>query len=322
MNDLITALLGTPIPTLLVVGGIVFIFLSIFPIKIIFRQQKPSPKQQILSAIVGIILLSGGIFLSASAAIQSATPIPTETPLPLTSTATVVLPLSTIEPTPSQSASIGTEGKIAITEVMAAPCGGTAGPSKNEYIELYNYGTGDVDVNGWWIATNNGGEGGAPDQLTSWGAQNPGIPLGENVIINTTVIPPSRFAIVLSPIYYTGEGTYHMPYIFPKGTIILTLVNSKYLGNDNKGLLGSTSPLSVLVLYKGSQSLIDEVISTYGTPSFGASVGSVKDDGLDNIPLKVGDCTSIERIIASAPDVQGNWETVLNGNPGQGSYSH
>jgi len=314
MSELVTVILTTPIPSLLVVGGILFLFFSIFPIKIIFKQ-KPSPKQQIFSAIIGFILLGGGISLYLPG-FQSVDAMPTETYIPSTDTA-VVLP--TIEQTPSPIPSVG-EGKIAITEVMAAPCGGIQGPNKNEYIELYNYGTSDVDVNGWWIATNANGEG-TPDLIVSWDTINQGVDMGGNVITNTSIIPPSTYTVVLSPLYYTGEGKYHMPYRFPKGTILLTLGNSNYLGLDSKSLLGNTPPLSVLILYRGTQNVMDEIVSSYGTPTYGSAPSSVQDDRSDNFPFPVPDCASVERIIASAPDLKSNWKIVENGNPGEGSYA-
>jgi hypothetical protein len=208
---------------------------------------------------------------------------------------------------------------IAITEVMAAPCNGLSGPNKNEYIELYNYGNNDIDVNGWWIATGPGGEG-TPDQITSWNIINPGISLGNNVVTDSSIIPPNGFAIIISPLYYIGEGKDHMPYIFPKKTIILTLANSNYLGNDNTGLLGSVRPLSTLVLYIGSNSFMDTVVSTYGTPNYGSSPKDVTDDKLDAFPYPVSDCHSIERIVASGGDLLGNWRTIDKGNPGEGDY--
>ena len=158
---------------------------------------------------------------------------------------------------------------IAISEVMAAPCSTSKGPNRNEYVELYNYGDVDIDVNGWWIAVNGGGSG-TPDQITSWNAKNP-VGLGNNVITDTTIIPPHRFAVILTPIYHLGAGTYSLPYKFPKGTIILTLGNSDFIGNDGVGLLGNSEPVSLLVLYKGTETIMDEVVSTWVHQSYSKS---------------------------------------------------
>lgn len=266
-----------------------------------------TPPQESGPVIITAVLEAGDVKYSKSlkcditavAPTENVTVVPTDTPSSLSNKDTYT---------------------IAITEVMAVPCGGTGGgPNRNEYVELYNYGTNDIDIGGWWVATGPGGEG-TPDLLTSWASVNPGMGLGESIITNTTVIPPNHFAVILSPKYYIGQGHYFMPYKFPEGTIILTVSQGDYLGNDGKGLLGTNSPLSTLVLYTGTNLVIDRVISTYGTPSFGSSPNNVQDDSLDNFPYPVYECTSMERVVASGPDVLGNWREVLDGNPGAGNY--
>lgn len=208
---------------------------------------------------------------------------------------------------------------IAITEVMAAPCDGVLGPGKNEYIELYNYGNTTVDVDGWWIAYGEGGNG-TPDRLTTWNDVNTGVSLGAYVITDTTAIPPGGFAIVLSPRYHLGSGRNLMPYIFPENTIVLTLSNSEYLGNDATGLFGNSIPYTVLVLYTGSETVMDIVVSTYGTPNYGSSPQNVYDNNIDAFPFSVPDCHSMERIIPSGKDVVSNWTELNEGTPGEGNY--
>jgi hypothetical protein len=112
-----------------------------------------------------------------------------------------------------------------------------------------------------------------------------------------------------------------MPYRFPPGTILLTLQNSDYLGIDSTGLLGNVAPLSTIVLYQGSETVMDEIISTYGGPFYGASSTNIEYDRSSNFPAPVKDCSSMERIVASASDIKSNWRTVENGNPGEGNYS-
>lgn len=208
---------------------------------------------------------------------------------------------------------------IAITEVMATPCNGLDGGNKNEYVELYNYGSTAIDVEGWWLATGPGGEG-TPDQITRWDNINPGISLGNNVIANSATIPAKSFAVIISPRYYINQGEDYMPYIFPRGTTILTLANSNYLGNDNKGLRGTDLPLSTLALYVGSNSVMDKVVSTYGTPVYGSSPGNVVDDRLDAFPYPLYNCQSMERVVAFGKDITGNWRDLDEGNPGAGNY--
>ena len=226
-------------------------------------------------------------------------------------------PPTLVPPSPSPT------NTIAITEVMSTPCDGGSGtvPNKNEYIELYNYGSQSVDVNGWWIATTGGGDG-TPDQIVPWNTANPGVSLGNNVLVNQSVIPPGRFAVVLSSKYASGAGENFMPYAFPKDTIILSFSTSKWLGNDTTGLVGKKSDMSltVIVLYQGSKTIISNVVSTYGTPIYGSSPGNVQDDRLDKFPYPLADCRSMERINASGPDNISNWHDINMGNPGRGNY--
>lgn len=61
MGDIITALQNTPVPTILVVGGIVFLFLAVvgqFAGKI-----QVDPKRQKLAGIIGALLLLSGVAL-------------------------------------------------------------------------------------------------------------------------------------------------------------------------------------------------------------------------------------------------------------------
>lgn len=241
---------------------------------------------------------------------------------------TLVCEITANDPIPTESDAINenqtstpeNENKtIAITEVMAAPCDGVIGPGKNEYIELYNYGSTEIDVNGWWLVTGPSGKSG-PDEITTWATVNPGVSLGSHVVTNSSIIPPSRFAILISPRYHTGTGKYLMPYIFPKDTIILSLVNSNYLGDDSTGLYGNAQPIHVLSLYIGSETLMETVVSTYGAPIYGSSPSNVIDNGADNFPFPVPDCHSVERIIASGSDTVNNWREIDEGTPGTGAY--
>lgn len=228
-----------------------------------------------------------------------------------------------LPPTPEVMSNPSLTNTIAITEVMSTPCGGGSGtvPNRNEYIELYNYGSDSVDVRDWWIATTGGGDG-TPDQIVPWNTANPGVYLGSNVLVNESIIPPGRFAIVLSPKYPIGAGENFMPYTFPKDTIILSFSASKYLGNDTIGLVGTKSDMSltVIALYQGTKIFMSNIVSTYGTPAGGSSP-IIQDDRLDKFPYPLGDCRSMERINASGPDTISNWRDIAAGNPGRGNYS-
>lgn len=98
MSEILVALKDTPIPTILVIGGLVFLFLSMngqFSTK-----AKIPPHRQRFSAILGIILLLSGIFLYVIPALTAETVIP----LP-TSTSTLVPPTLTNTFTPSPTPS-------------------------------------------------------------------------------------------------------------------------------------------------------------------------------------------------------------------------
>jgi len=207
---------------------------------------------------------------------------------------------------------------VIISEVMANPCGPLEVRKWNEYVELYNYGDQPVDVGGWWLADI--GEAGTPDQLVSWSQRNPNEPLANNVVLNSTILPARGFALILSPIYAQGVYPYTMPYRFPQSTVILTAAGSRSLGDDFFNIIGDGQSLDVLVLYKGGTSVIQEVISTYGTPRLDQYVMNLRDDNRDNLPLNLHECSSVERIRPAEADHFDNWREITNGSPGEAPY--
>jgi len=213
---------------------------------------------------------------------------------------------------------INTQPTVIISEVMANPCGDIEVKKWNEYVELYNYGDQPVDVYGWWLADN--GENSTPDEIVTWSQRNPATPLPGNLILNSTVIPAKGFALILSPSYAEGLYPYTMPYNFPANTIILTALNSRSLGDDSSSLVGDGPGRDVLVLYKGGTSVIQEVISTYGTPKLTQYVSDLRDNYLDSLPLDLHECSSVERIIPTGADGTDNWREIFNGSPGEAPY--
>ncbi len=310
--------LPKPIPIILTLAGIIFLFVAIMPVKEYIL--RPTINQRKLSGAVGGILIVVGILLSLGAS-QPQTPVATETPESTQppSIALAIQSPTTFVPVTVSPSTLALD-QIAITEVMASPCGGTYGPSPNEYIELYNYGKSSTDVGGWWFVTNNTGEFAHPNKIVSWDSRNPGIPLSDSAFSNSTIIPPSGFAIILTPTYYQGSGLYHMPYKFPKGVLLLTIETGQLLGNDKTGLLGNSDPLTVIVLYKGTNNIMINPISSYGSPVYGSAVDSVRNND-DGFPYPLYECNSMQRIIASGPDQPTNWQMVKNGNPSLGPYS-
>ena len=213
---------------------------------------------------------------------------------------------------------LATQPTVIISEVMANPCGGIEFKKWNEYVELFNFGEQPVDVGGWWLA--DGSAVGSPDQLTAWSTRNPVKTLPGSLVTNSTVIPPRSFAIILSPSYADGEFPYAMPYNIPNNTVILTAAESRSLGDDASSIVGDGPGRDVLVLYKGGSTVIQETISTYGTPKVAQYVTDIGDNYLDNLPLDLHECSSIERIIPTGADSFDNWKEVKNGTPGEAPY--
>ncbi len=188
----------------------------------------------------------------------------------------------------------GAASQVVISEVMANPKGAESGAGspgdRNEYVELYNRDTLEVDVNAWVLW-----DGDAYDLIEAW--TDSGI-VDPDVITDTTVIGPGCYAVILDPEYTSlGDTSYVQPYDFPPGTVVLTVRNTT-LGDG----LSSSDPISL--------GLPDTVfIDTYGTPS----------DTTDSIPFDAGDGVSIERIDLFAPDEEGNWAPCRDsmGTPGR-----
>jgi hypothetical protein len=210
------------------------------------------------------------------------------------------------------------QSTVIISEVMANPCGPVDVRKWNEYVELYNYGDQPVDISGWWLADL--GEAGTPELLIPWSQRNPNSPLAGNPILNSTIIPARGFAVILSPIYAEGTFPNTMPYQFPQNTVILTPAESRTLGDDFFSIIGDGQGRDVLVLYKGGPSVVQEVVSTYGTPKLDSYVTGIRDDYLDNLPLDLHECSSAERINPTGLDTFDNWREIVNGSPGEAPY--
>lgn len=219
---------------------------------------------------------------------------------------------------PVPEARSSAQNTVIISEVMANPCGSLEVRKWNEYVELYNYGEQPVDVNGWWLADL--GEAGTPDQLVAWSQRNPNEPLANNLVLNSTTIPARGFALILSPIYAQGVFPHSMPYRFPANSVILTAASSRSLGDDYFNIIGDGQGLDVLVLYKGGPSVIQEVVSTYGTPKLDPYVTRLRDDNRDNLPLNLHECSSAERIVPAGADTFDNWREIEHGSPGEAPY--
>lgn len=207
--------------------------------------------------------------------------------------------------------------KVVISEIMANTCN-TDVLYVNEYIELFNYGDHSVDVNGLFLMTTR--QNGEPDKITSWQSRYPSHNWGDNLILNSTIIPPHKYAIVISPVYTLVESDFFMPYNFPEGTIILTVSEGDRIGNKDGNILGGTVSLDSILLFEGTTNRIQKVISTYGLDPDKIQISDLKKAQLDDLPIRTNICNSVQRKIASGPDMFANWEEVPNGNPGSGPY--
>lgn len=223
-----------------------------------------------------------------------------------------------VPPAHDATVSMTTQPTVIISEVMANPCGGIEFKKWNEYVELYNFGDEPVDVSGWWLADNGGS--GSPDQLVSWAQRNKLKALPGSYITNSTIIPAKGFALIISPSYADGELPHVMPYAIPANTVILTAAKSHSLGDDLSSIVGDGQGRDVLILYKGGSSVIQETISTYGTPKTVQYVADIGDNYLDNLPFDLHECSSVERIIPTEADSEPNWREVANGTPGEAPY--
>ena len=241
------------------------------------------------------------------------------TPVPFTASRSCVVtanqtPINPVSPD-SPLSSVFT---IAISEIMGNPCGELEAKKFNQYVELYNYGDQAVDVGGWWLFDE--GQQGTPDHLVAWNSRST-FQFDSSLSAHTTVIPPHGFAVILSPIYSESDIEQRMPYQFPAATVILTAEASQTLGDDFFGIISSEDGYDTLTLYMGSDTVIDQIVDTYGTPNInGPYTVNIDDDHLDHTPLYLSECESAERINPQLPDAESNWITVRGGTPGDGPY--
>jgi hypothetical protein len=186
------------------------------------------------------------------------------------------------------------ENKIAVTEVMANPNGGVY----NEFIELYNFGTTDIDLTSWTFT-----DGDALDHIIAWDSSaSYGVLIDTNVIYNKIILPPQTYAVILDTAYISHT----QPYAFGIGTIILTT------SGTNKSL-GNTAGISYddpITFYNP----IGELVSAYGTPVITSSSAwsQADDDGLDSIPINAPTGKSVEKINITGLDEESNWKVCID----------
>ena len=240
------------------------------------------------------------------------------TPSPFTASRSCVVVEKNVTVSPGNINFPSAASTIVISEVMGNQCGGLETRKFNQYVELYNFGDQPVDVGGWMLFDE--GEKGTPDRLISWNSRS-SLQLDPMLVTNSTVIPPRGFAVILSPLYPEGNIENRMPYKFPPGVIILTAESSQTLGDDFFGIISDQDGYDTITLYIGSDTVIDRVLDTYGTPSIGGPYPvNIDDNHLDHTPLHLSECESAERIDPRQPDSETNWIALFGGSPGDGPY--
>ncbi|MEO0091878.1 MAG: lamin tail domain-containing protein [candidate division WOR-3 bacterium] len=184
--------------------------------------------------------------------------------------------------------------RVVINEVMANPKGTNSTPlspeDRNEFIELYNITADTVDLSGWRIYDFD-----AYDNIIAW-TDTTILVRYPNIVINSTLIPPYSFAVILDPEYTASNpvGGYVQPYRFPDNLLVLTIGNTAF--GDN----GLTTTDPVLLFSPTGDS------STFGTPFNPNDSFPRRDYGTSN------DGLSWERISPWAEDSSINWIRSLD----------
>jgi hypothetical protein len=186
-----------------------------------------------------------------------------------------ITPTITPTPTPEPSASEGSY-TVAIVDLMMVPRSrfGDQSPrfeAWNEYVEIYNYGESDVDLEGLWLT--DGGGAGQPDRIVSWDSRFGWYRFPSEITTSSMILPAGEFGLILSGRYVLGD-TPHNDLIeehMRMGSIILTIAESEGFSLD---LLGDIDGLEChtpgsedfVVIYRGTQEEIESIVASYGAP--------------------------------------------------------
>ncbi|MEO0124572.1 MAG: lamin tail domain-containing protein [candidate division WOR-3 bacterium] len=175
--------------------------------------------------------------------------------------------------------------RIIITEVMS----NVKGPEnpygdRNEFVEIYNRSSDTIDLSSYFISDFDAN----PDEICAW--QNESILIKyPDVRINSTIIHPFSYAVILDREYITPDSINSQPYNIPSGTLILTTDDTS-IGNE----LSTNDPIIVF-------SIADACTTSFGTPFIE-----------DNFPKDPGDGISWERIDYASPDTITNWHPSIS----------
>lgn len=182
---------------------------------------------------------------------------------------------------------------IIINEVMANP----SDEDFDEFVELFNKSdTETIDISGWKLIDGDG-----LDSIVPWSNLMHGKLDDPDIVIETTLIPPQTYAVILDTDYIRGE----QPYDFPEGTIIFTVGNTA-LGN---GLSATDDPV---IIYNAEGANIANIVDTYGTPIISDNWNECDDNALDEIPFNPGNGISVEKTNIDLGDTEANWLKSFN----------
>jgi hypothetical protein len=242
-------------------------------------------------------------------------PTSTETP---TATNTSIVTL-----TASITVTVEPDYSLVISEVIHVPDSADGFPEHerwNEYIEVFNYGSNPVDVDKLWISDGDTRYG-QPDQIVKWTDRYSEYDFGEGVIIDSSVIPPLGYGLIISPKYlYTLNDQPYNDKI-ESGTVILTVAEQEPIENVDPDLLGdywglegfnTSTKLDFVILYKGTRFKVVELISTYGAPDIqeGDSPFNIGPTLPSGFPKMLEAYGGVRRIELTLDDVDANWEIV------------
>lgn len=200
---------------------------------------------------------------------------PTEEGSPVVTEAPAITPTFTPTPTPEPLA-LEDDYTIAIVDLMMVPRSrfGDQSPrfeAWNEYVELYNYGDTELDLEGLWLT--DGGGAGQPDRLVSWDSRFDWYRFPTEVNTSNLILPPGEFALILPGRYVYGDKPHDdliEQHVRP-GSVILTIAASEGFSLD---LLGDIDGLEChtpgsedfVVIYQGTREEVESIVASYGQP--------------------------------------------------------
>jgi len=155
---------------------------------------------------------------------------------------------------------------------------------RNEFVEIYNQSPDTVDLSNYFLSDFDA----LPDAICAWTDESI-LNKYPDVRINSTLIYPYSYAIILDREYTTYDSINYQPYDIPAGTLILT--------TDDTSIGDGLSTNDPLIIF----SPVEACTTSFGTPYLN-----------DNFPKDPGDGISWERIDLSLPDSSNNWHPCID----------